>query len=61
MDDISIRQELDADHERIEKLVKSAFERVDESDHQENLLVAKLRRSSPELFVVYDYEHSNDK
>ena len=55
MDDISIRQELDADHERVEKLVKSAFEHVDESDHQEHLLVAKLRRSSafiPELSLV---------
>ncbi len=50
-----IRQEKDSDHKEVFDLIKNAFETEDQSDHKEQFLVERLRRSDgfiPELSLV---------
>jgi len=52
---ISIRKETQKDHESTETVVKKAFQNEEHSDHMEQFLVAKLRKSNvfiPELSLV---------
>ncbi|UOQ87163.1 GNAT family N-acetyltransferase [Gracilibacillus salinarum] len=52
---VLIRQETEEDHELTEKIIKKAFENEELSDHQEHLLVERLRASEafiPELSLV---------
>lgn len=50
-----IRQEQKSDYKETEKVIKTAFDSVEESDHNEHCLVSKLRQSDmfiPELSLV---------
>ena len=52
---IQIRQEQPSDYPAIQKLIQEAFETIEYSDHQEHLLVERLRKSTayiPELALV---------
>lgn len=52
---IIIRQEKERDYKLSENLIEKAFKDVENSDHKEHLLVAKLRKSDifvPELSLV---------
>ena len=56
---IKIRQETENDHAAVHKCIVEAFADVDESDHQEQFLVARLRKSSsfiPELSIIAEIE-----
>ncbi len=43
---MSIRQERDQDHTEVNKIIKEAFTSMAMSDHQEHLLVDRLRKST---------------
>jgi len=53
--EINIREENQADHDSVFKLIEHAFEKLALSDHREHFLVQRLRKSSafvPELSMV---------
>lgn len=55
---ISIRQENEKDYKLSENVVEKAFKNVEHSDHKEQILVNKLRKSDafiPELSLVAEY------
>lgn len=57
---ITIRKEEEKDYEEVFKLTKEAFKNMEHSDHQEHLLVEKLRKSEafiPELSLVAEDEN----
>ncbi|PTN03795.1 GNAT family N-acetyltransferase [Mangrovibacterium marinum] len=52
---VQIRQETEADHQAVFNLVKAAFERMEISEHNEQLIIERLRQSPsfvPELSMV---------
>lgn len=52
---VHIRQETEADHQAVFKLVKAAFEKMEISDHNEHLIIELLRETEsfiPELSLV---------
>ena len=56
---ISIRQEMEKDHKLSEVLVEKSFKDEKYSDHNEHVLVAKLRKSDafiPELALVAEFD-----
>ncbi|MFS4431149.1 GNAT family N-acetyltransferase [Chryseobacterium sp. S90] len=56
---ITIRQEEKKDHQQVFQLTEEAFREMEHSDHQEQFLVEKLRRSEafiPELSLVAENE-----
>jgi len=55
---INIRQETEKDYGSTQAVVEKAFKNVEHSDHKEQILVEKLRRSDafiPELSLVAEY------
>ena len=56
---ISVRQEVPADHQAVSVLIEEAFRKEKMSDHQEHLLVERLRNSAsfvPALSLVAEVE-----
>lgn len=56
---IKIRQEKTSDHKSVFDLIEKAFKNEEFSDHQEQFLVERLRKSTafiPELSLVAEYE-----
>ncbi|WP_099049859.1 GNAT family N-acetyltransferase [Chryseobacterium indologenes] len=56
---ITIRQEEKKDHQQVFQLTEEAFREMEHSDHQEQFLVEKLRKSEafvPELSLVAEVE-----
>ena len=59
MNKITIRQEIPSDYPAVFELVKSAFEKIEHSDKQEQFLVERLRKSKnfiPELSLVAEVD-----
>lgn len=59
---ITIRQEEEKDYKEVFELTQEAFREVEYSDHQEQFLVEKLRKSDafiPELSLVAEDENGN--
>ena len=57
---ITIRQEEERDHQQVFQLTEEAFREMEHSDHQEQFLVEKLRKSNafiPELSLVAEDEN----
>ena len=57
---ISIRKEINQDHTEVNKIIKEAFASKEMSDHQEHLLVDRIRKSPafiPELSLVAELNH----
>ncbi|WES99996.1 N-acetyltransferase [Chryseobacterium arthrosphaerae] len=57
---ITIRQEEEKDHQQVFQLTEEAFREMEHSDHQEQFLVEKLRKSDafiPELSLVAEDEN----
>ncbi|WBV58409.1 N-acetyltransferase [Chryseobacterium daecheongense] len=55
-----VRQELEKDYPQVFELVEQAFKNAEHSDHQEQFLVEKLRKSDafiPELSIVAEIEN----
>lgn len=55
-----VRQEQEKDHSQVFKVVENAFKNVEHSDHQEQFLVEKLRKSDafiPELSIVAEIDN----
>ncbi|ASK30237.1 GNAT family N-acetyltransferase [Chryseobacterium sp. T16E-39] len=55
-----IRQEQEKDYPQVFKVVEKAFENIEHSDHQEQFLVEKLRKSDafiPELSIVAEIDN----
>ena len=58
--EVTIRQEKPSDHKAVFELIASAFETEKFSDHKEQFLVERLRKSNafiPELSLVSEYEN----
>ncbi|WP_317207777.1 MULTISPECIES: GNAT family N-acetyltransferase [unclassified Chryseobacterium] len=59
---ITIRQEEEKDHKEVFELTEGAFREMEHSDHQEQFLVEKLRKSDafiPELSLVAEDENGS--
>lgn len=58
--EITLRQEKREDYESVFQLVEKAFEKEEYSDHKEQFLVERLRKSEafiPELSIVAEFEN----
>lgn len=56
---ITIRQEEEKDHQKVFQLIEEAFKSMEHSDHQEQFLVERLRKSEafiPELSLIAENE-----
>lgn len=57
---ITIRQEEEKDHQHVFQVIEEAFKNMEHSDHQEQFLVERLRKSEtfiPELSLVAENEN----
>jgi len=57
---ITLRQETEKDYPEVFQVVKKAFETLDISDHTEQFLVERLRKTNafiPELSIVAEYDN----
>lgn len=60
--EIKLRQETEQDHKSVFQVIQKAFENEEYSDHKEQFLVERLRKSNtfiPELSIVAEVDNKN--